>query len=388
MINGNEIEKMNKIVRNLINTADSKTFRGKSTLRKMLNMGVKYYDTCSIPYIKTIDPIILKFFDVSKEYDNCFINVYEHSHGIGLHCDKDFGMDRNMDIISVSIGIKDNNIVLDPSVKLGWMKINGVKHIIFNRQKFTFDYDTPHSANTLIKNRKDASKDVDYRVNFTFRASIKETHDIVEDDEDEIIDEIINEDTMNYIYEITKKNKENKENKENINDVFKNEDLMKMIFRFQKKIVYNFDNIYNRKVVDSNLNRTKVKIGGLNIGDRFYEYNGRWSSNVYEIVKFTEKSVISSRVKLVIMHTEQNCKRLRRCSHKSLYYKYNDELCNNTKNKVKRKNSKVDFYKDKNIEIYEERKVERDIRPGYYCEDNLWYKNGSGVCAPYEWTEW
>ena len=110
-MNNGEEEQMNVIVNGLINTAIPKVFRGKATLRKMVNMGVKYYDTEKIPYIEKIDPLIKQYFDIDDEYDNCFVNVYEHTHSIGRHCDKSFGMDINKDIISVSIGIKNNKIV-------------------------------------------------------------------------------------------------------------------------------------------------------------------------------------------------------------------------------------------------------------------------------------
>ena len=293
-MNNGEMNEMNVIVNNLINFAKPKVFRGKETNRRMINLGSKYYDTTHLPYISTIDPLIKKYFDIDDEYDNCFINIYEHTHSIGRHCDKDFGMDRGKDIISVSIGVKNNKIVKNNDITLGWMKINDVKVTIHNNQKFRFDYNTPHEAKTLIK-----SQNVDYRINFTFRASKKQVIEL--DDENEVI----NEDTMNYIYEMTElkkkkvKSEANKyKNYENIiYSVLKNIELRKIIFDFQHKI---FQDVMEKSNEYTRFNGSKIETQKLQIGDKIrYCYSNLYIT-VMQVYKITNCYVFC---KDVTVHT-------------------------------------------------------------------------------------
>jgi|TARA_B110000858_G_scaffold128528_1_gene146149 hypothetical protein len=346
---------MNNIVNELINTAKPKMFRGKPTNRKMLNMGVKYYDTNEIPYLKNIDPLIKKYFNIPDEYDNLFINVYEHNHSIGNHCDKDFGMDTTKNIISVSLGINNNHEIITGNQKIGWMKINDNKIDIINNKKIEFDYTTPHSAKTLIK------KDLKYRVNFTFRASKKKKkipkcliikgvkHYLVPTTKKyrKIIDyedEVINEETMNYIYKIKKMTVKPVIINTPINDVFKNIDMRTLIFGFQKHLLSQDKEKYNTKVNDSDNNEETTTFGNLNIGDKVYH-----NYKIYEIVEKEDKKIkviLSDKEIIVLPHLR---------FEKNIYEKYVKNKNNESDVKIClycTSNSICRSFKNQNLEIW------------------------------------
>jgi len=159
------VNEIQKIVDMLIKESKPKMFRGKPTNRKMFNFGSEYYDN-KIPSEKKVPDELKKYFDIPKEYNNCFVNVYKNNDLIGLHKDKKGNMNINKKIISVNIGLnKDNIIETDKNLKLGWMEINKKKIDIYNKKKIFLDYETPHRAKTKIKDN------IQYRINFTFRVS-------------------------------------------------------------------------------------------------------------------------------------------------------------------------------------------------------------------------
>jgi len=158
--------KMEDIVKMLIKESKPKMFRGKPTNRRMFNFGKEYYDK-NIPSKEEIPNEVKQYFNIPNYYDNCFINVYKNNDLIGLHKDKTGNMNVNEKIISVSIGInKDGLIINDENIKLGWMEINKKKIDIYNKKKIELSYEDPHRAKTKLKDN------ILYRLNFTFRVSI------------------------------------------------------------------------------------------------------------------------------------------------------------------------------------------------------------------------
>ena len=155
---------MNNIVEKLINNSVPKKFRGKPTNRKMYSYGPLYYDK-ELPNEKTIPKIIKTYFDIDNSYNECFVNVYKHNDLIGEHTDKSQGMDITKNIISISLGIDNNNNIIKENKKIGWMKLHNNKVDIINNKKIELDYNTPHSAKTILKDN------LKYRINFTFRSS-------------------------------------------------------------------------------------------------------------------------------------------------------------------------------------------------------------------------
>ena len=323
---------MNNIVNELINAAKPKMFRGKPTNRKMLNIGVKYYDTNEIPYLETIDPLIKQYFNIPDEYDNLFINVYEHNHAIGNHCDKDFGMDTTKDIISISLGINNNDEIITGNVKLGWMKINDNKIDIINNKKIEFDYTTPHEAKTLIK-----KTNLKYRVNFTFRASKKEVE--VEKEEEEVetseLDLII-DDFFQPTFDRIEKPKPTP-----INDVFSCIDLRELIFGFKKTMLENDRKSYEEKEKNTNKNSITTRYGLLNIGEKFYE-----KQEIYQVVKSYDMYIEARKV----LPLEINLPCISRYQ-KNKYYYYDKKLDTGlSKNYSKQHICRA--FKNQNIEIW------------------------------------
>mgnify|MGYP003112446701 CR=1 FL=1 len=162
---------MEDIVKMLIKESKPKMFRGKPTNRRMFNFGKEYYDK-NIPSKEEIPNEVKQYFNIPNYYDNCFINVYKNDDLIGLHKDKIGNMNVNKKIISVSIGInKDGLIINDENIKLGWMEINKKKIDIYNKKKIELSYEDPHRAKTKLKDN------ILYRLNFTFRVSINYKED-------------------------------------------------------------------------------------------------------------------------------------------------------------------------------------------------------------------
>ena len=167
-----------------------------------------------------------------------------------------------------------------------------------------------------------------------------------------------------------------------INSVFKDQNIREIIFLYQKRYLEDDKIQYNERVNETENNKITKKIGELNIGERFSIVNYRFTdSNIYEVVKLTSRSVFYCKVDMVIQETIKG--NIQGMSHKKVYYKCVDGL--DTKKKIKRRNTDVYYFKNQDMEIWKQDSIQLDIRPGYYCEDNLWYKNGSGVCAPIEW---
>jgi hypothetical protein len=268
---------INKIVNQLIEISEPKSFRGKLTNRKMLNMGVKYYDS-EIPYVEHIPIELKQYFDISDEYDNVFVNVYEHNGAIGSHIDKTYGMDLKSKIISISIGIDNNNQVITEEKKLGWMKMGRYKIDIINNKKIEFWYDCEHSAKTLLQ-KKDNLK---YRVNFTFRASKKKPN-VIFTGEKSILVPIKNTSPQQY-----KKIPYVEKTSTVFNEVFTNVDMLQIIFGFQKKILRKERCFYDNLRQNVSNIRLINEAQFLNVGNMIkFDYNDepKKSEYMYKVIK-------------------------------------------------------------------------------------------------------
>jgi|TARA_R110000823_G_scaffold168129_2_gene300402 hypothetical protein len=157
--------------------------------------------------------------------------------------------------------------------------------------------------------------------------------------------EVINEETMNFIYQMTELKKKKKIINTPINDIFKDKNMRDIIFGFQKQILQDFK-LIKTKVKDTVHNRVYKYMGDLKIGERYYDFERDKGECVFEVIKITAKSVLSLQVKSVIIQG------LDRGLDKRTYYKYTDELC--TKKQMKRKTTLIDYFKNQDMEIWTE----------------------------------
>ena len=218
------------------------------------------------------------YFDIPDEYDNVFVNVYEHNGAIGSHCDKTYGMDLKKKIISVSIGIDNNNQDITEEKKLGWMKMGRYKIDIINNKKIEFWYDCEHSAKTLLQ-KKDNLK---YRVNFTFRASKKKPN-VIFTGEKSILVPIKNTSPQQY-----KKIPYVEKTSTVFNEVFTNVDMLQIIFGFQKKILRKERCFYDNLRQNVSNIRLINEAQFLNVGNMIkFDYNDepKKSEYMYRVIK-------------------------------------------------------------------------------------------------------
>jgi len=159
-----------------------------------------------------------------------------------------------------------------------------------------------------------------------------------------IDDEVINEETMNFIYQMTELKKKKKIINTPINDVFKNFDMRNIIFGFKRQILEDFESI-KQKVIDTRKNLKWTTMNDLKIGERYYDYTQDKNVNVYQVFKKTEKSVMSYLVESVEIPVPQFG-----LFYNNKYYKYTDKL--STKKQTKRKTTYVQTYKNKDMEIW------------------------------------
>lgn len=164
--------------------------------------------------------------------------------------------------------------------------------------------------------------------------------------------EVINEETMNYIYQMTELKKKPVIINTPINDIFKDKNMRDIIFGYKRESMINdekdFESIIQKGKDTRNNLRTEY-IGKLKIGDR-YEDSFR---EVYQIVKITAKSVIALPVETIeidVSHFRQlNNIILDNKWYPSSYTKYTDKL--GTKKHTKRKTSMVGFFRNPDMEI-------------------------------------
>ena len=301
---------INKIVNELIEISEPKLFRGKLTNRKMLNMGSKYYDL-EIPYLENIPIELKQYFDISDEYDNVFVNVYEHNGAIGFHCDKTYGMDLKSKIISISIGIDNNNEVITEDKKLGWMKMDGNKIDIINNKKIEFWYDCEHSAKTLLQ-KKDNLK---YRVNFTFRASKKLT---TFTGKKNMLVPIKNTSPQQY-----KRVPYIEKTSTLFNEVFTNIDMLELIFGFQKKILRKEEIFYENLRLNVPNIRLINQSEFLNVGNMIkFDYNDepKKSEYMYRVIKSNNLGCEIKKILPIIKRFPTND----RNAHTHIYQRYDN----------------------------------------------------------------
>tara|TARA_B100000497_G_scaffold43026_1_gene50134 strand:- start:2134 stop:2751 length:618 start_codon:yes stop_codon:yes gene_type:complete len=154
-----------------------------------------------------------------------------------------------------------------------------------------------------------------------------------------------------------------------INDVFSCIDLRELIFGFQKEILQDDLKSIEKKTRECEHNMIDKPAREFKIGDKYYDYSCEKRKKLYQVTKITDKSIISYPLLSIVVPTLDDG--LGR-SHTTEYYKYTNEL--GTEKKIKRKSSLLDYLKQQDMEMYEYKYIERDMKPGFYYQDGLWYK--------------
>jgi hypothetical protein len=159
--------------------------------------------------------------------------------------------------------------------------------------------------------------------------------------------EIINEETMNYIYQISELKKKPVIINTPINDIFKDKNMRDIIFGYKRESMINDEKDFEsliQKGKDTKNNSYLRRIGNLKIGDRYEDSY----EEVYQIVKITAKSVIALPVEYIEINVRIPD------TYDSIYFshsykKYTDKL--GTKKHTKRKTSMVKSFLFNDIEI-------------------------------------
>jgi hypothetical protein len=170
-----------------------------------------------------------------------------------------------------------------------------------------------------------------------FRPTERKLEKIINDE-----NEVINEETMNYIYQMTELKKSKKKPviiNTPINDIFKDKNMRDIIFEYKRESMINDEKDFEsliQKGKDTNHTEDYKYIGDLKIGDRYGDrYDG-----VYQIVKITAKSAIALPVEYIKIDVEIPDK-YNKFGYDRSYKKYTDKL--GTKKQTKRKTTVVTF---------------------------------------------
>ena len=181
-------------------------------------------------------------------------------------------------------------------------------------------------------------------------------------------DEMINEETMKYIYQMTELKKKQvievvkiEKRVENFYTVFRDPDMYEIIFNYQKKHFINLQKELKKKKLETYVNLTyNANIKDLKVGDIVTKtYPSMGGRTFFKIIRFTKCYMFIRKVNQTLIELPMSLF-YNYGDYIPIYYKINDTLDENNPKEIKMKiTSSITSYIDKTKDIV--------------IFDNIWY---------------